>query len=237
LFPLREDLELALEGLGLGGEAHGDFGSVTLTIETPGLLLLGLTWATRRRLAIRPQSVANVTDGKDEPMSVDFVDTGLRLGVLEALLEAGHFEEERESLGRALDDLDTEEDYGSVVSARLRTWTIDSTKLEEILELDIDGGNEIYALHASDPDEGWSGCDRDEFVVANLGDLRHLPNLSSLSIVALLTPDLDLAPLTTAPALKKVFLDLHEPTPEQRAVLETLARRGVEVGPAALLGG
>ncbi|MBK8212863.1 MAG: hypothetical protein IPK71_03870 [Myxococcales bacterium] len=169
-------------------------------------------------------------------MNVDFEDIGVRLGVLEALLDAGHFEGERESLGEGLDDLEPGEDFGSVVSARLKTWTIDSTKLDEVTELDIDGGNEVYALHASDPDAGWSGCDRAEFVVASLGDLRHLPNLASLSIVALLAPDIDLAPLVAAPALKKVFLDLHEPTHEQRVVLETLVRQGVEVGPASLFG-
>lgn len=168
-------------------------------------------------------------------MSVEFEDVGLRLGVLEALLDEGHFDEEREALGEELQDVDAAEAYAAAVSKRLKTWELHATQLAEVTEVDIDGGNEVYLLHALDPDEGWAGCDRDEFVVSSLEDLRHLPNLARLSIVALLSRDLDLEPLLRVPALNRVFLDLHEPDAGQRAVLTALKARGVEVGPAHLV--
>jgi hypothetical protein len=168
-------------------------------------------------------------------MSVEFKDVGLRLGVLEALLDEGHFDEEREALGQELQDVDAADAYSTAISNRLKTWELRAPQLAEVTEVDIDGGNEVYLFHALYPDEGWAGCDRDEFVVNSLEDLRHLPNLASLSIVALLSRDLDLEPLLSVPALNKVFLDLHEPDARQRAVLTALKTRGVEVGPAHLV--
>ena len=168
-------------------------------------------------------------------MNVEFKDTGLRLGVVEALLDSDHFEEEREAIGQGLDDLDSADDYSTAVSNRLKAWELDASRLAEITDLDIDGGNEVYLLHALDPDEGWAGCDRDEFVVNSLEDVRHLPNLASLSIVALLSETLELEPLLSVPGLKNLLLDLQAPTAAQRAVLVELKARGVEVRPAHLV--
>jgi hypothetical protein len=168
-------------------------------------------------------------------MSVEFKDVGLRLGVLEALLDEGHFEDEREALGEDLQDVDSADAYSTAIANRLKAWKLRKSQLAEVTEIDIDGGNEVYMIHALNPDEGWAGCDRDEFVVGSLEDLRHLPNLESLSIVALLSANLELEPLLSVPALKKVFLDIHEPDAKQRAVLTTLKARGVEVGPAHLV--
>ena len=168
-------------------------------------------------------------------MNVEFKDVGLRLGVLEALFEKDHFEEEREELGQVLQGIDSADDYSTAVSNRLKTWELNASQLAEVTEIDIDGGNDVYLFHALSPDEGWAGCDRDEFVVNNLDDVRHLPNLASLSIVALLSENLDLEPLLSVPVLNKVLLDLHEPNAKQQAVLTELKARGVDVRPAHLV--
>jgi hypothetical protein len=168
-------------------------------------------------------------------MSVEFKDVGIRLGVLEALLDEGHFDDEREGVGQDLQDVDSADAYSTAIANRLKAWKIHESQMAEVTEIDIDGGNDVYLLHALDPDDGWAGRDRDEFVVSSLGDLRHLPNLERLSIVALLSPNLDLEPLLSVAALKKVFLDLHELDAGQRAVLIALEARGVEVGPAHLV--
>jgi hypothetical protein len=168
-------------------------------------------------------------------MSVEFKDTGLRLGVLEALFNEGHFDEEREAAGQDLEDIDSADAYSTAISNRLKAWELRASQMAKVTEVDVDGGNDVYLLHALDPDEGWAGRDRNEFVVRSLEDVRHLPNLASLSIVALISPGLDLEPLLSVPALNKVFLDLHEPDAMQRAVLTALKARGVEVGPAHLV--
>jgi len=206
-----------------------------------GILVLALT------LAISPQAKA------DDP--VTFQDTNFKLTVIDALMELGvlNFGDFTEFLKQVEGpDYDYEQDGYDLSEKAYRyfaDYPLTPDQLAKVEILVFDGGLEIYPFIFP----FWGG-ETDDFDIRSIADMRHLPNLKTFEMISMqVNPDLaplgqtrnlqrlnlGLAPgswknmdvLLTLPNLQGlVVFDTNITTPDQRAILELLAARGVKVG-------
>jgi hypothetical protein len=183
-------------------------------------------------------------------------DSGLRLGILEALLGLGHLDEDalRERLADIRDpDVDVDREYEdewiAKALARLAEVEIDPDTLGEIERLHFDGGNDIYMLIEETLDID-TGGETDHYQVGSLAGIERLGGLQVLDLDGhgYRKAPLDLGPLRDHPTLQRVVLsgkcigagalermpaltkvDVQLGSVDDGAVLERLAARGVEV--------
>jgi hypothetical protein len=187
----------------------------------------------------------------------EFPDTGLRLGILEALLDLGHVDEAalRDRLADIRDpeaevDRFSEDAWIAEALARLAEVEIDPAHLPEIERLGFDGGNDIYMLIEETLDID-TGGETDHYQVGSLAGIERLPGLQVLNLDGhgYRKASLDLGPLRDHPALRKLVLSgkciaaqalEHIPTltevdagqgraVDDQAVLERLTARGIAV--------
>jgi hypothetical protein len=188
--------------------------------------------------------------------AAEIPDSGLRLGVLEALLRLGHLDEDalREKLAGIRDpdvevDREYEDQWIAEALARLAEAEIDPDHLGEIEDLGFDGGNDIYMLIEETLDID-TGGETDHYQVGSLAGIERLTGLASLNLDGhgYRRATLDLGPLREHPSLQRVVLsgkcsatqalehmpalvvvDIGLGSVDDDAVLERLAARGVEV--------
>lgn len=183
-------------------------------------------------------------------------DSGLGLGILEALLRLGHLD--RGGLQARLADirdpeieidLQYESAWVAEALARLAEIEIDPAHLSAIDRLDFEGGNGIYMLIERILDID-TGGEADYYQVGSLTGIERLPGLQVLSLDGhgWRKAALDLGPLRDHPALREVVLSgkciaaqalEHMPVlaevdsrlgeVDDRAVLDRLAARGIAV--------
>lgn len=186
----------------------------------------------------------------DEPLRRDphFADLNLKLVVLERLSQAGLISLPELEQADEDDDLDEEEaEYAAQQAQESALLDIELTQdlLDQITELELDGGHAIYPL--IDPE--WDG-ESYRFDVVSLEGIAHLRRLRSLSFMAM-TTHLDLRPLADHPTLEHLRLSyapfkhlsallklpslralegyFHDPEDDELEVLKELKRRGVTV--------
>jgi hypothetical protein len=183
-------------------------------------------------------------------------DSGLRLGILDALLGLGHLDEDnlRERLADIRDpDVDVDREYEdewiAKALARLAEVELDPDTLHEIEQLGFDGGNDIYMLIEETLDID-TGGETNHYEVGSLAGIERLGGLRILNLDGhgYRKAPLDLCPLRDHPALQRVVLsgkcigvhaleqmpaltvvDVQLGSVDDGAVLERLAARGVEV--------
>jgi hypothetical protein len=186
----------------------------------------------------------------------EITDSGLRLGIIEALLALGHLDEgdlsERLADIRDPDvevDREYEDQWIAQALARLAEVEIDPDTLTEIERLGFDGGNDIYMLieEALDID---TGGETDHYQVGSLAGIERLTGLRVLNLDGhgYRKAALDLGPLRDHPTLARVVLsgkciaaqalehmpaltevDIGLGSVDDAGVLERLAARGVDV--------
>jgi hypothetical protein len=186
----------------------------------------------------------------------EITDSGLRLGIIEALLALGHLDEgdlsERLADIRDPDvevDREYEDQWIAQALARLAEVEIDPHTLTEIERLGFDGGNDIYMLieEALDID---TGGETDHYQVGSLAGIERLTGLRVLNLDGhgYRKAALDLGPLRDHPTLARVVLsgkciaaqalehmpaltevDIGLGSVDDAGVLERLAARGVDV--------
>lgn len=145
-------------------------------------------------------------------------DTGLRLGVLNALLEIGRLDDEalRKRLAGIADeeyeeDEDDEKDEEDVrierALERLRDVEIDPEALVEIERIGFDGGNDIYMLIEETIDVD-TGGETDHYQLGSLAGIERFTGLHTLSLDGhgYRKADLDLGPLRGHPTLVTLSL-------------------------------
>lgn len=183
-------------------------------------------------------------------------DSGLRLGILDALLGLGHLDEEdlRERLADIREpnvrvDREYEDEWIAKALARLAEVEIDPDTLGEIERLGFDGGNEIYMLIEETLDID-TGGETDHYQVGSLAGIERLGGLQVLNLDGhgYRKAPLELGPLRDHPTLQRVVLsgkcigahaleqmpaltevDVQLGSVDDGAVLERLAARGVQV--------
>lgn len=185
-----------------------------------------------------------------------FPDTGLRLGVFEALLRLGHLDDEklRERLAGICDpEVDDpweyEDEWIAAALTRLAEVELDPAQLGAIERIDFDGGNDIYMLIEETLDID-TGGETNHYQVSSLAGIQQLTGLQVLDLDGHGYRDapLDLEPLRDHPALQRVTLtgkciragalehmpalaqvDVRLGGVDDPSVLERLAARGIEV--------
>lgn len=183
-------------------------------------------------------------------------DSGLRLGILEALLGLGHLDEDdlRERLADIRDpdasvDREHEDEWIAKALARLAEVELDPDTLDEIEQLGFDGGNDIYMLIEETLDID-TGGETDHYQVGSLSGIERLGGLRVLDLDGhgYRKAPLDLGPLRDHPTLQRIVLsgkcigtraleqmsalaevDVRLGSVDDGVVLERLAARGVEV--------
>jgi hypothetical protein len=183
-------------------------------------------------------------------------DSGLRLGILEALLGLGHLDENdlRERLADIRDpdvevDREYEDEWIAKALARLAEVELDPDTLGEIERLDFDGGNDIYMLIEETLDID-TGGETDHYQVGSLAGIERLGGLQVLNLDGhgYRKASLDLGPLRDHPTLTRLVLsgkcigaqaleqmpaltqvDVQLGSLDDGAVLERLTARGVDV--------
>jgi hypothetical protein len=183
-------------------------------------------------------------------------DSGLRLGILDALLGLGHLDEDdlRERLADIRDpdvdvDRESEDEWIAKALARLAEVEIDPDTLSEIEQLGFDGGNDIYMLIEETLDID-TGGETDHYQLGSLDGIERLGGLRVLNLDGhgYRKAPLDLRPLRDHPTLQRVVLsgkcigasvleqmpaltqvDVQLGSLDDGAVLERLAARAVEV--------
>jgi hypothetical protein len=140
--------------------------------------------------------------------------SGLRLGILEALLGLGHLDEDdlRERLADIRDpDVDIDREYEDVLIAkalaRLAEVEIDADTLGEIERLGFDGGNDIYMLIEETLDID-TGGETNHYEVGSLAGIERLGGLRVLDLDGhgYRKAPLDLGPLRDHPSLQRLVL-------------------------------
>lgn len=187
----------------------------------------------------------------------EFPDTGLGLGILDALLRLGHLDptQLQARLAGIRDpevevDREYEDQWIAEALARLAEVEIDPAQLSAIEQLDFDGGNDIYMLIEETLDVD-TGGETDHYQVGSLVGIERLRGLQVLNLDGhgYRKAALDLGPLRDHPAVRKLVLTgkciaaqtlEHMPalaevlrrgsSVDDDAVLERLAARGVTVG-------
>jgi hypothetical protein len=183
-------------------------------------------------------------------------DSGLRLGVLDALLQLGHLDEEqlRSKIASIPDPQvespwEYEDEWIAEALTRLAEVEIDPEHLSTIEGLDFDGGNDIYMLIEETLDID-TGGETDHYQVGSLAGVERLTSLQSLNLDGhgYREAALDLGPLRDHPSLRRVVLsgkciaaqalehmpalaeiDVGLGSVDDGAVLDRLAARLVEV--------
>lgn len=154
-----------------------------------------------------------------------FKDKNLKLSVLSALMEEGHYVAEAERLQAA--HAAGVADYTPVpeVMAYYASIEIPDAQLASITSLQPDGGDLAY-MNAMIV---WDGED-EQFDISSLEGIEHLVNLEVFAPIAMMAEDgVDYRPLLGCKKLKRVDMSFATTTPDQDAVAEELVRRGVEV--------
>lgn len=181
----------------------------------------------------------------------EITDTGLRLGIINALLELGRLDEGalRERLADIHDDEHDEDALIGQALERLRDVQLDPAALGEIQRVHFDGGNDIYMLIEESLDVD-TGGETNHYQLGSLAGIERLTGLHTLNLGGHGYRDaaLDLGPLRGHPTLTTLVLsgrctnaaaldtlgaltklDLGYGSVDDDAVLERLAARGVEV--------
>lgn len=183
-------------------------------------------------------------------------DSGLRLGILEALLRLGHLDEAK--LRARIADVrepdaenpwEHEDEWIGNALELLAGVEIDPVQLSEIERLDFDGGNDIYMLIEETLDID-TGGETDHYQVGSLTGVERLSGLEALDLDGhgYRQAALDLSPLRDHPALRRLVLsgkcinvqalermpalasvDIGLGSVDDAAVLDRLAARGIEV--------
>jgi hypothetical protein len=183
-------------------------------------------------------------------------DSGLRLGILNALLERGQLDADalRDRLASIRDPevenpWEHEDEWIAEALARLAEVELDVEQLSAIERLDFDGGNDIYMLIEESLDID-TGGETDHYQVGSLAGVERLTGLRALNLDGhgYRKAPLDLGPLRDHPALQKVVLsgicvaaqalehmpmlaevDIGLGSVDDGAVLDRLAARGIAV--------
>jgi hypothetical protein len=183
-------------------------------------------------------------------------DSGLRLGILDALLGLGHLDEDnlRERLADIRDpdvevDREYEDEWIAKALTQLAELELDPDTLNEIEQLGFDGGNDIYMLIEETLDID-TGGETNHYELGSLAGIERLGGLRVLNLDGhgYRKAPLDLGPLRDHPSLQRVVLsgkcigvhaleqmpaltlvDVQLGSVDDNAVLERLAARGVEV--------
>ncbi|HLT40274.1 MAG TPA: hypothetical protein VK034_28540 [Enhygromyxa sp.] len=186
----------------------------------------------------------------------DIPDSGLRLGVLEALLRLNHLDEAalRDRLTSIHDpEVDNpwehQDEWIEAALDRLAEVELDPAQLTEIERLDFDGGNDIYMLIEETLDID-TGGETDHYQLGSLAGIERLTGLQVLNLDGhgYRKAALDLGPLRDHPALQRLVLsgkcsaaqalehmpalaevDIGLGSVDDDAVLDRLTARGVEV--------
>ena len=124
---------------------------------------------------------------------VAFKSPGFRLTVLNALFDLGHFADE---FAEAQESADEVEEYETDprVQKFLDGIALTEELLAQVVKIGPDGGDEVYAGLVP----VWDGED-DRFDIDSLEDVRLLPNLERVSLYAMVSKGIDLAPLRERP--------------------------------------
>jgi len=181
-----------------------------------------------------------------------FPDPGFHIAVLGALLDkkalrAGHIQASLEGLD--FDDEASETERLLAAMARLHAIKLDPKKVARIEALDFDGGNEIYML-LEDGAGVETGGEDDTYSLQAITGIGALSGLKKLRLDGhgYRAETLDLKPLEGHPALeflqlsgkcksaktleslpKLAHVDLLYASVDRPAVLDRLAKRGVEI--------
>jgi len=156
-------------------------------------------------------------------VGIAFKSAGFRLTVLNELLDLGHFAdgfEEAQESAEKVEDYDTDPRVQKFLDGIVLTEEL----LAQVVKIGPDGGDEIYAGLVP----VWDGED-DRFDIGSLEDVRLLPNLERVSLFAVVSEGIDLAPLRDVSGLKHVNVNLTKSWVQGWNVLDELAARGVEV--------
>jgi hypothetical protein len=176
-------------------------------------------------------------------------DSGLRLAILNALLELDHLDEE--TVLEVLEGIDGEDEDEQIAAAleRLARLEVPNHALAKIERLDFDCGNDIYMAieQALGID---TGGETDHYQLGSLAGIERLTSLCALDLDGhgYREAKLDLAPLRGHPSLEKLTLsgpctnvavlesltmlttlDIRLGSIDDEAVLRRLAAQGVEV--------
>ncbi len=150
-------------------------------------------------------------------------DPGLRLAIMNALIEVGRLDQEvvREAIGE-VEEEDDEDDRIYKALERLRDVELDEQALPEIGCIDFDGGNDIYMLIEETIDV-YTGGETDHYQLGSLDGIERLTALRTLDLdgYGYREASLDLGPLRGHPTLERVFLSGQC---TNAAVLETLPK-------------
>lgn len=183
-------------------------------------------------------------------------DSGLRLGILNALIPLGHLDEEelRAKLASIRDaevesPWEHEDEWIGTALDRLAEVELDPNHLSEIDHLDFDGGNDIYMLIEETLDIN-TGGETDHYQLGSLAGIERLTRLETLDLDGhgYRSAPLDLGPLRGHPTLRKLVLsgtciaaqalehmpalaevDISLGSVDDGAVLDRLAARGIAV--------
>lgn len=155
--------------------------------------------------------------------AIAFKSAGFRLTVINELLDLGHFAdefEEAQESAEKVEDYETDPRVQKFVDGLVLTEDL----LAQVVKIGPDGGDEIYAGLVP----VWDGED-DRFDIGTLEDVRLLPNLERVSLYAMVSEGIDLAPLRDVPRLTHVNINLAKSWVQGWSVLDELAARGVEI--------
>ena len=154
---------------------------------------------------------------------IAFKSAGLRLTVLNELLDLGYFAdgfEEAQESAEKVEEYDTDPRVQKFLDGIVLTEEL----LAQVVKIGPDGGDEIYAGLVP----VWDGED-DRFDIGSLEDVRLLPNLERVSLFSMVSEGIDLAPLRAVPGLKHVNVNLPKSWVQSWDVLDELAARGASV--------
>ncbi|MEO5731160.1 MAG: hypothetical protein ABI134_19215 [Byssovorax sp.] len=154
---------------------------------------------------------------------IAFKSPGFRLTVLNELLDLGHFADGFEEAQEKADEVE-EYEIDPRVQKFLDGIALTEELLAQVVKIGPDGGDEVYAGLVPE----WDGED-ERFDIDSLEDVRLLPNLERVSLYAMVSEGIDLAPLRDVAKLEVVNINLLKGWVEGWEVLDELAARGVEV--------
>lgn len=154
---------------------------------------------------------------------IAFKSAGLRLTVINELLDLGYFAdgfEEAQESAEKVEDYDTDPRVQKFLDGIVLTEEL----LAQVVKIGPDGGDAIYAGLVP----VWDGED-DRFDIGSLEDVYLLPNLERVSLFAMVSEGIDLGPLRDVPGLKHVHVNLAKSWVQRWDVLDELAARGASV--------
>lgn len=156
----------------------------------------------------------------------------LKLAVMDALIEKGFLKKELAALRKEFPEKEVRRYYTENpkkvheahpgVSEFLADLDIPESLLQRLETISFEGGNEIYRIVAPD----WDGED-DQFLVRDLSDLIHLPNLRSLVDTVLLDVD-DATVLLQLPKLSTVDIQYGSSIRDETTIA-ALEKKGIEI--------